>query len=414
MSDVLTQRKTCRLCDGKNLELVLSLAPTPPANALVSKEELAAKQECFPLDVFQCSDCGHVQLLDVLDPHFLFGHYLYVSATSPVFVRHLQEYADWVISAFDIPPESLIVEAGSNDGTFLKFFKQAGMEILGVDPARNLAEAATKSGIETLAEMFTLFLAQKIRRERGPAKVVVANNVFAHADDLAGFAEAARELLDDDGVFIFEVSYLVDVYEKKLFDTIYHEHVSYHTVAPLARFFEAHGMELIDVQRVQSQGGSLRAIVQKKNGNRKIQQSVKELIQLEKSLGLDTPATMKSFALRIDTLRKELNRVIREIKGNNKRIVAFGAPAKATTLMYYFGLGPDILDFIVDENPLKQGLFTPGLHIPILQPHALYEKMPDYLLILAWNFAEDIMRRCEQYHNNGGQFIVPIPQVEVI
>jgi len=414
MPDVLTRRKTCRLCDGKDLELVLSLTPTPPANALVSKEQLTVKQECFPLDVFQCCDCGHVQLLDVLDPHFLFEHYLYVSATSPVFVKHLQDYADWVISTFNMPPKSLVVEAGSNDGTFLKFFKQAEMEILGIDPARNLAEAATKSGIETLAEMFTILLARKIRRERGPAKVIVANNVFAHADDLAGFADAARELLDNDGVFILEVSYLVDVYEKTLFDTIYHEHLSYHTVAPLARFFEAHGMELIAVQRVQSQGGSLRAVVQKKNGNRKVNKSVSELIQLEQSLGLDTPDTMKFFASQIDALRRDLNQAIREIKGKGKRIAAFGAPAKATTLMYYFGLGPDKLDFIVDDNPLKQGLFTPGLHIPILPTQTLYEKRPDYLLILAWNFAEDLMRRHEQYHSAGGRFIVPIPKVEII
>jgi len=414
MTNILIRRETCRLCDSRNLELVLSLPPTPPANALVSREQLGLEQERFPLDLFQCRECGHVQLLDVLDPKVLFEHYLYVSATSPMFVKYLQEYADWVIRTFNIPRGSLIVEAGSNDGTFLKFFKQAGMKILGIDPARNLAQVANAAGIETIPEMFTPSLAKDIRSKRGLAKVVVANNVFAHADDLGGFADAANQLLDDDGVFIFEVSYLVDVYEKKLFDTIYHEHLSYHSVTPLPCFFDKHGMEVIDVQRVASQGGSLRVVVQKKGAGRKVQESVSQLIHLEKTLGINEPKSMRLFGLRIEALRKDLCELIREIKQNGKHIAGFGAPAKATTLMFSFGLGRDVLDFVVDENPLKQGLFTPGLHIPILPPRVLYERMPEYLLILAWNFAEDIIKRYEEYHAKGGKFIVPIPSVRVI
>lgn len=414
MSIYMYKRKNCRLCGNEKLEQVVKLTPTPPANAFVTRNRLNEVQECFPLDVFQCLNCSHVQLLDVLDPECVFKNYVYVSGTSPVFVKHFQEYAKSVISSFDLSAKSLVVEVGSNDGTLLKFFQKAGMRVLGIDPAVDIARKATESGLETLPLFFTLELAKRIRQERGPAAVVAANNVFAHADDLEGFARGTRELLADNGIFIFEVSYLVDVYEKTLFDTIYHEHLSYHTVGPLKPFFTGLGLELIETLRVGTHGGSLRGIVQQATGPRKVGKSVTDLIKLESALGLENTETMKRFAFKINGLEQELQSLLHDLKERGKRICGYGAPAKATTLMYHFGLDSEILDFVVDDSRLKQGLYSPGLHIPVLPSSALYEKKPDYALILAWNFAEPIMKKHHAFAKAGGKFIIPVPKVEIL
>jgi len=256
-------------------------------------------------------------------------------------------------------------------------------------------------------------LAMEIRAGRGPAGVVTANNVFAHADDLQGIVAGIRALLADDGVFVFEVSYLVDVYTDNLFDTIYHEHVAYHSVGPLKAFFEANGMELIAADRIDSHGGSLRGVAQLKGAERKIEKSVGELMALETDLGLNDAETLKAFARKIDAVKEQLNAELARIKADGKNVAGFGAPAKATTLMYHFGIGPDEIDFIVDDSPLKQGLYTPGLHVPVLASDALYGRKPDYVVILAWNFAQAIMDKHAAYSDAGGRFIVPLPQVEI-
>jgi SAM-dependent methyltransferase len=351
--------------------------------------------------------------MDVVDPRILFEDYVYVSGTSPVFVDHFRRYAADVMERLGINREDLVVDIGSNDGTLLRFFQAAGCRVLGIDPAKAIARTASESGIETLADFFTPALARDIRRSRGPARVITANNVFAHVDDLRGVLDGVRALLSADGVFIFEVSYLVDVYEKTLFDTIYHEHLSYHSVRPLVKFFAANGMELIDVARVPSHGGSLRGFAQPAGAARHVQRSVQELLELESSLRLELPATFKSFAENLDKLKQDLRRLLTRLKGEGATIAGFGAPAKATTLLHHFQLGNDILDFIVDDSPLKQGLFTPGQHIPVLSPAVLDERHPDYLLVLAWNFAQPIMATHSNYTSGGGHFVVPLPELAV-
>ncbi len=408
------RRGTCRLCGGARLGLVLSLAPTPPANAFVPTEALDRVQPTIPLDVFLCQDCCHAQLLDVVDPAVLFENYVYVSGTSPVFVRHFENYADVILARFAPAAGSLVVDIGSNDGTLLGFFQRAGMRVLGADPARDIARDATARGIETLATFFTPALATGICRERGAAAIVTANNVFAHADDLAGMVEGVRGLLEPGGVFVFEVSYLVDVYEKTLFDTIYHEHLAYHAVKPLQPFFAANGMQLIDALRVESHGGSLRGIAQPAGGPRPVAESVDRLIALEESLGVDGPAAFERLSARIEAVKRDLTSMLRDLKAGGRTIAGFGAPAKATTLMYHLGIGPDIVDFIVDDSPLKQGLYSPGLHIPILPAQAIYERRPDYLVILAWNFADPIIAKHTAFREAGGKFIVPLPEVSVV
>jgi SAM-dependent methyltransferase len=407
------RRSDCRLCGARRLTRVLALTPTPPANAFVEARALDLPQACFPLDVFFCEDCGHVQLLDVVNPRVLFENYVYVSGTSPVFVRHFEDYARAVLARFRVPAGSLVLDIGSNDGTLLGFFQQNGMKVLGIDPARAIAQAANARGIETWTDFFTPALAARIRAERDGCAVITANNVFAHADDLAGVAEGVRAALAPEGVFVFEVSYLVDVYEKTLFDTVYHEHLAYHSVAPLARFFAAHGLELFAAERVDSHGGSLRGFAQLQGGPRKTDGSVEALVALEKSLGLDSAETLAAFGRKIDAVRDSLRALLLGLKAQGKRIAGFGAPAKATTLMYHFGLGPEVIEFIVDDSPLKQGLYTPGLHVPVLAPEEIYRRRPDYLLILAWNFARPIMAKHARFAE-GGKFIVPLPHVEVL
>lgn len=407
------RRTTCRLCGGPDLEPALSLTPTPPANAFVAPDRATSEQPAYPLDVFLCRGCAHVQLLDVVDPAVLFENYVYVSGTSPVFVRHFQEYASDVVRRHQPPAGGLVVDIGSNDGTLLGFFKDAGFNVLGIDPARKIAEAATKNGIETRADFFSPKLAQRIVSERGPASVITANNVFAHADDLAGIADGIRTLLAPGGVFVFEVSYLVDVFEKTLFDTIYHEHLAYHTVKPLVPFFRAHGLELTAAERVPSHGGSLRGFVRHGQGPGSRAPSIADLIALEEKRGLDRAEGFQVFGRRINGLRTQLTTLLHRLKAAGKSIAGFGAPAKATTLLHHFGIGPDQLDFIADDSPWKQGLLSPGLHIPVLPSSAIYESRPDYLLLLAWNFAEPIMGKHGAFSESGGRFIVPLPDVAI-
>ena len=395
------------------LTLVLQLTPTPPANAFVAHDQLAEAQQTFPLDVFICEDCGHVQLLDVVAPTVLFENYVYVTGTSPVFVRHFEEYATFIIDRFRPVAGGLVVDIGSNDGTFLNFFKQHGMAVLGIDPAREIAAKATAAGIETKAAFFSPTLAAEIVAARGKAAVVTANNVFAHIDDLGAIADGVRDLLNDDGVFAFEVSYLLDVLEKTLFDTIYHEHLAYHSVKPLVPFLRAHGLELISAERVSSHGGSLRCVAQPLGGSHRRDPNVDEMIAAEDRIALDTAATLQRFSARIDAVKLELTSLVHGLKANGKRVAAFGAPAKATTLMYHFGIGPEIIDFVVDDSPLKQGLFTPGMHIPVVASEVMYREPPDYVVVLAWNFAAPIMASHARFKELGGKFILPLPNLEV-
>jgi SAM-dependent methyltransferase len=408
------RRDTCRLCGACGLEHVLSLTPTPPANAFVSADQLNTPQPVFPLDVFFCRACTHVQLLDVLDPSDLFTNYVYVSGTSRVFVEHFRRYADAMIRDYLPAPPALVVDVGSNDGTLLSHLAGRGYTVAGIDPARHIAERATASGTPTIAAFFTPDVAVSLRERSGPAALVTANNVFAHADDLNAIAEGVATLLAPTGVFVFEVSYLADVVEKTLFDTIYHEHLAYHTVGPLVGFFERHGLELIRVDRVDAHGGSIRCVVQRAGGGRAKDASVARTVEAERSAGLDRPETLVQFARRVDALRRRFRGLVGDLKARHHTLAGFGAPAKATTLMYHFGIGPETIEFIVDDSPLKQHLFTPGLHVPVLPVDELYRRRPDDVIVLAWNFAESILAVHDDLRRSGVSFIVPLPAPKIV
>jgi len=403
------------MCDSKQLLKTFSLSATPPGNDFLTKGELGRHEQLYPLDLYFCENCYHVQLGHVVSPLILYQkNYTYVSATSKQFVDHLRNYAEDMIEKFNLKPNSLVIDIGSNDGTCLGFFQDHDMKVLGVDPATEIAQKATENGVNTIADFFSYNLSMSLRSKYGPASFVTSHNACAHIDNLLDIVKGVECLLDEDGLFVLEVGYFVDVYSNTWFDTIYHEHLDFHTVAPFEKLFERANMEIIDVERISPQGGSIRIISQKKHGKFKRNSSVDELISLEHELGLDKVRTFYEFADKINLVKENLHKLIKDLKANNKTIAGFGAPTKATTLMSHFGIDENILDFIVDDNPLKQGLYTPLSHIPVVSADELYERKPDYVIILAWNFASPIMKMHKRYSEEIGHFILPMPTPQIL
>ena len=414
MSKSLRRRNRCRMCEGPRLELALPIKASPIADAYVPAARLGQVQPIYPLDLYLCLDCGHVQNLDIVDPETLFRDYLFLTSASGGLVEHFREYAAEVISRFGIRPGSLVVEIGSNDGSLLRFFKDRGMNVLGIDPAREIARQATQGGVPTLPEFFGSAVASSIRGEHGPASVIAANNVFAHADDLADIVNGVRDLLADDGIFVFEVSYLVDIIDKFLFDTVYHEHVSYHSVSPLARFFERLGMQLFDVQRIASKGGSIRGFAQRRAGGKRTQTAaVRDMIALEQQRGLGSLEPYRAYERRIGERKKALLDFLEKDSVRGALIAGYGASTTTTTLTWHFELTRK-LAFLADDNPHKHGLFSPGVHVPVVPSEELYVRRPDYVIVLAWIYAEPIIKRHRRFLEEGGKFIIPLPELKVV
>jgi SAM-dependent methyltransferase len=388
------------------------MVATPVADDYVTVDRRDEPQAVFPLDVYQCQVCGHVQLLDVVSPDVLFRNYTYTTAVSLGLPEHFRRYAAVLMERMAIARGSLVAEIGSNDGTLLRAFQERGMRVIGVDPALEIAAKATSAGVPTVPTYFTPDVARQIRRDHGAAAAIAANNVFAHADDLGAVADGIRELLDDAGVFVFEVSYLVDIVEKQLFDTIYHEHVCYHSVTPLVGFFARHGLELIDIERIPTKGGSLRGTVQRLGGPRPVAPIVEDFVTLEARSGFDRPDAVKRLSKTLECTRRELLALVDGLRGDGKTIAGYGASATVTTLTYYFDLGGR-LEYLVDDNAGKHGRYSPGFHLPVLPSAELYDRRPDYVIILAWAYAEPIMSRHQEFLRQGGHFLVPMPTPRV-
>ncbi|MBI2474666.1 MAG: class I SAM-dependent methyltransferase [Candidatus Taylorbacteria bacterium] len=406
------ERSDCRLCGSRRLIALWQFGKTPLANSYLKKSELKRKEVEAPLNIARCQSCNLVQLTTVVDPKVLFSDYLYVSSTSPKFVAHFKAYARSISERFDVTKKDLVVDVGSNDGILLKHFAELGVNILGIDPAENVAEMANKRGLRTLAVFFNQAVAKDIRQKYGPAKIITANNVFAHTDQVRDFAVSAKELLAEDGVFVFEVQYLKDLVEQNLFDIVYHEHLCYYHLTPLVPFFSSIGLEVFDVRRMEVHGGSLRVFVGR-SGKHSISKNIGEFLKREKYLNTSKP--YRAFMRRIKANEKKLRKLLKTIKKAGKRVVGYGAPAKATTLSYVFKLTGNDLDYIVDDDKkIKQGLFMPGTHIPIRPPEALYSDQPDYCLVLAWNFAALIVKNHERFTKQGGRFIIPVPSPKII
>ena len=414
MSQDVYLRKDFRMCFSINLVKVMELTPTPPGNNFIKKLPVEDPEISFPLDLYFCLDCYHLQMGHVVSPQILYQtDYSYLTATSAYFVKHLAKYANNMIKKFSLSKGMKVADIGSNDGTCLLQFKNLGLDVIGVDPAIQIANEATKNGIETVPDFFTYLLAVKLKEKYGSVDFITSHNACAHIDQLDDVFKGVSHWLNDNGVFVLEVGYFVDVYTQLYFDTIYHEHCDFHTVSPFHKIFERTGLELIDVERISPQGGSIRVMAQKIGGPHKIQNSVSEMIKLELDLKFNLAETFSNFDDRINNIGIKLKTLISNLKQNGASIAAYGAPTKATTLLNKFDIGGEYIDFIVEDNILKQGLFMPLSHIPILPTEEMYKRKPEYVLILAWNFAEPIMEMHKKYLENGGHFIVPLPEPKI-
>ncbi|MDP2684203.1 MAG: dTDP-glucose 4,6-dehydratase [bacterium] len=396
----------CRACKSIKLTKVIDLGMQPLANSFLTKEKLDLHEAKYPLEVYFCEDCNLVQLIHVVDKSVLFEDYIYFSSGMPKLSDHFMKYAEDVINRFLRNSDDLVVEMGSNDGILLQFFKNKNYRVLGVDPAKNIAKVACERGIETIADFFSESLAKNIALNRGKAKVIMGNNVVAHINDYQDLCSGVKELLAPDGVFVFEAPYLVDMFENLAFDTIYHEHLNFLAICPLVRLFQRFGLEIFDVQIVSAQGKSIRVFVGNA-GTHKIENSVNECIQKEEVFGLDKKESYFELAREIKRCKEKVLNSVLEFKRIGKSISAYGAPAKGNTLLNYYGIGSDILDFALDELPSKQGLYTPGTHIPVFSKEYADVNKPDYYLLLAWNYLNVILEKEKEFLNSGGAFILP-------
>lgn len=413
MSATHRRRDTCRMCGSRKLEMVLPLAATPVGDAYVPAEHLDKAQETYPLNLWLCGECGLTQLVDIVDPKVLYVEYVYYTSISLGLVEHFRRYAEDAVKRIQLPEGSLVVDIGSNDGSLLMAFRNQGMKVLGIDPARDVAKLANERGIETLNTFFGASLARTLRRERGPSALITANNVFANVDDVDDLVEGVREWLAPEGVFVFETSYLGDVMEKTLLETVFHEHISYFSVKPLISFFRRHGMEVVEVQRQPTKGGSIRVTVKLAAGERPVSPSVAEIVAHEDSLRLHHPQIFRRFSARIAAVKDDLHRHICDLKRRGSTIAGYGASVGVVTLLYEFGL-KDFLSFIVDDNERKQNTFSPGQHIPVYAPAALYEREADAVVVLAWLYAGPIMKKHPKFFEKDGQFIIPLPSLNVV
>ena len=402
----------CRICSNKKLHNFLSLGPIPLANSFLKEEQLTEQEPYYPLDICFCSKCGLVQLGQVVAPKVMFSDYAYLTGTSTPMKAHFRDLAESVIRKFSLPKASLIVDIGSNDGTLLEAFKNCNMNVLGIEPATNVADLAVSHGIDTINNWFTESLAEEIHSQRGHPSVILATNVFAHVHDVKGFVSGVNCLMGKESVFIIEVPYLVDMLNKIEFDTIYHEHLSYFAVRPLVTLFAMFGMEIVDIERINTHGGSLRVYVEK--GMKASSQSVINLRDIEVSSNLLTLEPYELFARNTHRIREELTHLLSDLKARGSTISGYGASAKSSILLNYCRIGTETLDYVSDTTPLKQGRYTPGTHIPIHSEEHFHEFPPDYALLLAWNYADDILKKEKRYRNAGGKFIVPIPKPQIV
>jgi hypothetical protein len=408
------RRTTCRACGGTGLRRFLELGPQPLANAFPADASEFASEKRYPLDVYFCETCSLVQVPDVIDPEVLFRDYIYVTGTSTTIAEHNVRYANTVVELVPLRANDLVVEVASNDGSLLRCFQPYGVRTLGIEPASNIATIAREAGVDTIDEFFEPHIAKRVHDERGEAKAVIGNNVLAHVDDTRGFLEGFRELLAPDGLGVVEVPYLGELVDRLEYDTVYHEHLCYFSVTTLMRLCEGVGLSVRRIDHVPVHGGSIRMYAGRADRFGGHAVAVLAEAAAEEARGLTSFATFEELADGVKSNRDDLMAMLRRLKDDGRSLAGYGAPAKGNTLLNYCGVTPDLLPYTVDRNEMKVGRFTPGTHIPVLSVETLLERQPDYVLILAWNFADEIMAQQSEYRSRGGRFILPIPHPKIV
>lgn len=404
----------CRACKGSSLAKFLDLGFTPPADQFRRPEQLKDPETHYPLQVLMCADCGLAQLSHVVSPEVLYRNdYPYESSITVTGRRHWAELAKTAVLDLGVKPNDLVVDIGCNVGVLLEQFRDAGCRTLGIDPAANIVRQAERKGIECLAEFFGPDVARGVRQRLGPAQIITATNVFAHVDDLDDFMSGVDALLADDGVFIVEAPSFVHLVDKIEYDTIYHEHLSYLSLRPMVTLCHRLGFEVFDVLQRDIHGGSCRYMISRR-GRRAVTGNVSSLREREQVAKVHEAATLERFAASVAANRRDLNWLLRDLRHQGKTIVAVSAPAKGMTLLNYCRLGSEVLEYVTEKSALKIGRVTPGLHIPVVPDSMLLETQPDFALLLAWNFAEEIMANLKDYKSRGGRFILPIPSPRII
>ena len=394
---------------------VLSLGHTPLANSLLTREQLDQPERSYPLEMAVCPSCSLAQITETVPPEELFREYPYFSSFSDTMLQHAQALAQRMVAERGLNGSSEVVELASNDGYLLQYYLQAGIPVLGIEPARNVARVAEEErGIPTLCEFFGLELSHALAGRGQQADVIHAHNVLAHVADLNGFVAGIGLLLKDGGVGVIEVPYVKDLIDNVEFDTIYHEHLCYFSMTSLDHLFHRHGLFVTDVERTPIHGGSLRIFTSGKNGRIGERRNVESLLAEEAAWGVNQVSFYQSFGTRVERLRDDLLALLDDLKAQAQRIAVYGASAKGSTLLNYFGIGRETLDFVVDRSTVKQGYYTPGTHLPIYAPEKLLEEMPDYTLLLTWNFADEILEQQSDYRLHGGHFIIPVPEPRVV
>jgi len=407
------KNKACRYCGSETLRMFVSLGDQPPSNSFLREDQVATERR-YPLDVYWCERCFLVQLLDVVPAETIFDDYVYLSSSSKALVQHYGRLAGAVTARFNLKAGDVVVDIGCNDGILLKGYTLPNLVRIGVEPSK-VAETASAAGMTVFRGFFTVELAREIAARHGRAKVVTATNVFAHVDEIGSFADALLLLLAPDGVFIIEAPYLIDMFEQVLFDTIYHEHLCYLSLTPMVPFLAKHGLEVVDVERVPfgASGPAIRVFVQPYGGGRQRSSQVPQMLDHEAEWGVHRPARYREFESAVKKIRDAVLAILARLMASGAQVGGYGAPAKGNTLLNYFGISSATVPYIADTNTWKQGLLTPGSHIPIVSEEVFLQRMPDYALLLSWNYLDFFLQHSD-YIRKGGRFIVPMPSPRVV